>query len=106
MSTHSPTRKGASCAPTAKPEPRKDKFEVVGSDRSFGFNLPQQMGRTLWAPMLAMAVMAFAVALILGFVRANVVATRPDDAVVLLQLQHDPSLSAGHTSCTSRKSGR
>jgi hypothetical protein len=92
MSTHSPARKGTKSAtksdPNTRSEPRTDEFKVVGSDRSLGFNLPQKMGRTLWAPMLAMSLMAFAAALILGFVRANVVATNPDNTVQLLQLQH------------------
>lgn len=46
------------------------------------------MGRVLWAPKLAMALMAFAAAPILGFVRADVVASRPDDALALPHLQH------------------
>ncbi|MEX2561917.1 MAG: hypothetical protein WD358_01550 [Nitriliruptoraceae bacterium] len=87
MSTQPPT-KNTESAPKATPEHRKDGFEVVGSDRSLGFNLPQKMGKTLWAPMFAMALMAFIAAVILGFVRADVVNTRPDDAVALLQLRH------------------
>ena len=87
MSTQTPSR-NAKTPPRTTPEPRKDDFKVVGSDRSLGFNLPQKMGKTLWAPMLLMGLMAFLAALILGIVRADVVATRPDDAVALLQLQH------------------
>ncbi len=87
MSTQTPSR-NAKTPPRTTPEPRKDDFQVVGSDRSLGFNLPQKMGKTLWAPMLLMGLMAFLAALILGIVRADVVATRPDDAVALLQLQH------------------
>lgn len=88
MSTQTPSRKRTTPPPKTTPEKRKDDFEVVGSDRSLGFNLPQKMGDTLWAPMFAMALMAFVVALILGIVRADVANTRPDDAVALLQLQH------------------
>lgn len=87
MSTQTPSR-NAKTPPRTTPEPRKDDFQVVGSDRSLGFNLPQKMGKTLWAPMLLMGLMAFLAALILGIVRADVVATRPNDAVALLQLQH------------------
>lgn len=92
MSTHTPHRTSTTSTTTSvlatSPEPRTDGFEVVGSDRNPGFNLPQRMGRILWAPMLAMSLMAIAAALVLGFVRADVVATSPDNAVQLLQLQH------------------
>ena len=92
MSTQSPVRKSTKSRtmsrPPTRPERRTDGFNVVASDRSLGFTLPQRMGGTLWAPMLAMSLMAFAVALILGIVRANVVATSPGNAVQLLQLQH------------------
>lgn len=88
MSTQTPSRKRQTPPPKTAPEKRKDDFEVVGSDRSLGFNLPQKMGNTLWARMFAMGLKAFVVALILGIVRADVANTRPDDAVALLQLQH------------------
>lgn len=87
MSTRTPTRTRSNAVPR-RPEPRSDGFTVVGSDRGLGFNLPQRMGRTLWLPMLAMSLMAFGAALVLGFARADVLATDPDDAVRLLQLQH------------------
>lgn len=54
---------------------RRDEFTVESSQRSPGYNLPQRMGRALWGPMLAMALMAFPVAFILGAVRANEIAT-------------------------------
>lgn len=44
-------------------------FDVEVSARSLGRNLPQRLGRRLWLPMLAMAVMAFAAALVVGAVR-------------------------------------
>lgn len=46
-------------------------FEVEVSRRSLGRNLPQRIGRALALPMLAMAVMAFAAAFIVGAVRGN-----------------------------------
>ncbi len=50
-------------------------FSVTTGDRAPGLNLPQRMGRAMWVPMLLMGVMAYPVALILGAVRANRVAT-------------------------------
>ena len=50
---------------------RHAEFDLEVSRRSLGYNLPQRLGRVLWAPMLAMAVMAFAVGVILGIVRAD-----------------------------------
>ena len=49
-------------------------FDIVSSDRSLGRNLPQRLGRVLWAPMLLMALMGFGAAFVLGIVRANEVA--------------------------------
>jgi hypothetical protein len=46
-------------------------FEIEVSKRSLGRNLPQRIGRVLVLPMLAMAVMAFAAALVVGVVRGN-----------------------------------
>jgi len=43
-------------------------YEVTATGR--GYNAPQKMGRRLWAPMLAMALMAWPVGLILSWVRA------------------------------------
>jgi hypothetical protein len=48
-----------------------------------GYNLPQRMGRRMWAPMFAMAVMAWPVALILAGIRAaELSATNPDPVAV------------------------
>lgn len=46
-------------------------FDVEITRRSQGYNLPQRVGRILWLPMLAMALMAFGAALVLGIVRAD-----------------------------------
>jgi hypothetical protein len=47
---------------------------VEVSTIALGPNLPQRIGRRLWLPTLAMALMAFPVALLLAFLRAQVVA--------------------------------
>lgn len=46
-------------------------FDVEVTRRSQGYNLPQRAGRILWLPMLAIALIAFPVALVLGIVRAD-----------------------------------
>jgi hypothetical protein len=43
------------------------------SARSLGYNKPQQMGRQLWAPMFAMAIMAWIVGFALAIGRASIV---------------------------------
>jgi len=65
-------------------------FDVEVSSRSLGYNKPQTMGNRLWAPMFAMAVMAFPVALILSWVRAATIAdaTGPGDIEDAAQLGH------------------
>ncbi len=50
-------------------------YDVTVSDREPEMNAPQKMGVKMWKPMLAMAVMAFPIAFILGAVRANLLAT-------------------------------
>lgn len=55
-------------------------FEVEVSRRSLGRNLPQRIGRALALPMLAMAVMAFAAAFIVGAVRGNRISDGSSDA--------------------------
>ena len=50
-------------------------YDVTVSDREPEMNAPQKMGVKMWKPMLAMAVMAFPIALILGAVLANLLAT-------------------------------
>ncbi|MBA2566723.1 MAG: hypothetical protein H0V08_02870 [Thermoleophilaceae bacterium] len=50
-------------------------FDVEVTNRSPGYNLPQKVGDVLWLPMLAMALMAFPIAVILGIVRADEIST-------------------------------
>ena len=57
-------------------------FNVELSSRALGPNLPQRIGRLLWAPMLLMAVMAFPIGLAVGVVRANLVAAGGDAAMI------------------------
>ncbi len=46
-------------------------FAIDTSTESLGRNKPQQVGRRLWLPMLAMALMAFAVGFIVSLVQAG-----------------------------------
>lgn len=57
-------------------------FAIKVSDKSLGYNLPQKMGRRLWAPMWLMAIMAFPVALILGIVRSNAISSGGSEATI------------------------
>ncbi|MEX2653548.1 MAG: hypothetical protein WD532_00805 [Acidimicrobiia bacterium] len=50
-----------------------------------GFNRPQKLGRALWAPMWAMAVMGFVAAIIAAGVRADAVASRAAEATIAAQ---------------------
>ena len=50
---------------------RTDGFNVVGSETSPGYNLPQRLGRRLWLPMFAMALTGWAVGFILAIVEAG-----------------------------------
>lgn len=71
------------------PGHRTDGFAVVESDRGLGRNLPQQMGRRLWAPMFAMALMGFAAGLVVAIVRASLIADGdPADIATIARLQH------------------
>jgi len=58
-------------------------FAVDTNDRAPGLNLPQRVGRLLWAPMLVMALMAFPLGLLLAVVRANLIQTGGDPNTVL-----------------------
>jgi hypothetical protein len=62
-------------------------FNTVASTRSLGRNMPQRIGRVLWAPMLAMALMAFAVGFVLAAIRANEIADA-GGADTIAQLEH------------------
>jgi hypothetical protein len=57
-------------------------FNVELSSRALGTNVPQRIGRLLWAPMLVMAVMAFPAGLAIGVARSNLVASGGDPAVI------------------------
>ncbi len=64
-------------------------FDVRQTRTALGPNLAQQAGRLLWLPMLAMALMAFPVALVLAFFRAAAVANggSPVQAAALGQFE-------------------
>jgi len=53
------------------PLDRPDDFKVAVSAESLGYNVPQSMGRKLWLPMFAVALMGWGV----GFILATVEAT-------------------------------
>jgi hypothetical protein len=57
-------------------------FDVERSVRSLGRNLPQRIGRRLVVPMLAMAVMAFPAALVVGIVRASKISDGASPATI------------------------
>lgn len=64
-------------------------FDITISERSLGYNLPQKMGRRLWAPMLLMTLMAFPIGLITSWVRSAEIADRAGfDPVVASRLGH------------------
>ena len=46
-------------------------FPIETSTHSLGLNKPQQMGRRLWLPMLAMALMAFVAGFIVSLIQAG-----------------------------------
>jgi len=61
-------------------------FEVEVGTRSPGYNLPQRIGRAMVLPMLAMALMAFPAALVVGIVRADKISSgAAADTVAALQ---------------------
>jgi hypothetical protein len=61
---------------------RVGQFDVETSDRSLRRNLPQRIGRRLVLPILAMAVMAFPAALVVGIVRASKISDGASPATV------------------------
>jgi len=71
---------------TVSPVTRNDGFKVVGSDRGLGYNLPQRMGRRLWLPMFAMALMGWAAGFILAVVEAATDRAEVNDLQTLGQL--------------------
>lgn len=71
--------------PETTPESRPDGFGVIGSDRGLDYNIPQRMGRRLWLPMFAMALMGWSVGFVLAIVEA---ATDRGDLDALQTLGH------------------
>jgi len=67
-------------------------FDVETSTTAFGFNLPQRAGRLLWAPMFAMAIMAFPAALIISAVRAGALAQGGDAVTIAALGQFGPAV--------------
>ena len=61
----------------------KTEFNYKVSNRGLGYSRPHKMGNRLWAPMFAMAIMSFPVALILAFVRAATIADATGQADIL-----------------------
>jgi hypothetical protein len=59
-----------------------DAFETETGSHAPTANLPQRVGKLLWAPMLAMALMAFPIALSIGFIRSATVADGTDPALI------------------------
>jgi hypothetical protein len=66
-------------------------FNVELSHHALGPNFPQRIGRLLWAPMLAMGLMAFPLGLFTGVVRAGLVADGGDPAMVAALGQFGPA---------------
>lgn len=64
----------------------KDAFAVDLSQRAPDYNRAQKMGRRLWAPMLAMSLMTWPVAVILAAVRASEMAGADPDAILVARL--------------------
>lgn len=64
-------------------------FDVEVGRTAVGYNLPQRIGRLLWKPMLAMALMAFPLALVLAIYRASLVAQRADAVIVASVTQYE-----------------
>lgn len=64
-------------------------FDVEVTNGPVGLNKPQQMGTTLWLPMLAMALMGFVAALVFAGVRAALIADgNPGDVADIETLRH------------------
>jgi hypothetical protein len=57
-------------------------FQLETSRQALGPTLPQRLGRALWAPMLVMALMAFPLALLIGFARSAAVADGTDTTTI------------------------
>jgi len=57
-------------------------FNVEVTDHGLGYNLPQRIGQALWLPMLLMALMAFALGVILGIVRASEITSGGSESTI------------------------
>jgi hypothetical protein len=57
-------------------------FALESSHNAPDVNLPQKLGTRLWKPMLLMALMAFPMALIVGFIRSAAIADGSDEVAV------------------------
>lgn len=77
--------------PVTRQVERSDEYQVVGSESGLGYNPPQKAGRILWAPMFAIAVMAFPIGLGLAVYRANGIAADGDSTTVLALGQFVPA---------------
>lgn len=66
-------------------------FDVELSATALGPNLPQRIGRLLWAPMLVMGLMAFPIGLAVAVVRAGAVADGGDPALAAALGQLGPA---------------
>jgi hypothetical protein len=62
-------------------------FDIETTNHALDRNLPQRVGGKLWKPMLVMALMGFAVGLVLAAVRANAIANG-GAASTIVSLQH------------------
>ena len=60
----------------------RTEFDVEVSNHGLDWNLPQKVGKALWKPMLAMALMAFPVGITLAAIRANAIATGGSESFI------------------------
>jgi hypothetical protein len=67
------------------PVKRPDGFVTIGTTTSPGYNAPQKMGRRLWLPMFAMALMGWGVGFVLAIIEAG---TDRTDVGTLQDLGH------------------
>lgn len=68
------------------------RFNVERTNHALGRNLPQRIGRRLWAPMLAMSLMAFPAGLAIAVVRASLVADAGDPVAIAALGQFGPAV--------------
>lgn len=78
-------------APSRRRLERPDHFAVVETAESLGRNVPQRLGRVLWAPALAMALGGFAAGIVLAVVRARAVANGADAQTIAALAQFVPA---------------